>query len=268
MPRPRPPYPTSRGLFEKPTVVHNVETLAHVPAILARGPEWFASVGTAASKGTKVLSLSGKVARTGLVEVAMGTPLRAIVLDIGGGVRDGKSLKAVQVGGPLGGCLPASHLGVPLDYESLRDLGAAMGSGSLVVMDEDACMVDLARFLTDFIHRESCGKCIPCREGTRRMLEILERVTRSRGMEEGLGALERFHGVMYLSRLAEVIRDASLCGLGQAAANPVLSTLRWFRDEYEAHVYERRCPAGVCAELENGRAEGGVRSETRTAGDV
>jgi NADH:ubiquinone oxidoreductase subunit F (NADH-binding)/(2Fe-2S) ferredoxin len=261
MPRPRPPYPTARGLFEKPTVLHNVETLANVPAIVARGPAWFASVGTAASKGTKVFSLSGKVVRTGLVEVPLGTPLGRIVLDIGGGVPGGKTLKAVQVGGPSGGCLPASQLAVAADYESLRDLGAVMGSGGLVVVDEDTCMVDLARFFMDFIQRESCGKCIPCREGTRRMLEILQRITRSRGTEKGLDALERFHGVMYLNRLAEVIKDASLCGLGQAAANPVLSTLRWFRDEYEAHVYERRCPAGVCTELMNDNAECGMRNE-------
>jgi len=249
MPRPRPPFPAVSGVFGKPTVINNVETLANLPTLLELGAERFAAVGTAGSKGTKVFALSGKVARTGLIEVAMGTTVRQIVFDIGGGIPDGKAFKAVQIGGPSGGCIPASHLDIEIDYDSLKTVGAMMGSGGLVVMDEDNCMVDVAKFFMDFIQRESCGKCIPCREGTRHMLEILEAITRARRNETGYRALERFKGVMYLNRLAEVIRDTSLCGLGQSAPNPVLSTLRWFRAEYEAHVFERRCPAGVCREL-------------------
>jgi NADH:ubiquinone oxidoreductase subunit F (NADH-binding)/Pyruvate/2-oxoacid:ferredoxin oxidoreductase delta subunit/(2Fe-2S) ferredoxin len=249
MPRPRPPFPAIRGLFDKPTNVNNVETFANVPAILANGADWFASVGTEGSKGTKVFALSGKIQRTGLVEVAMGTPLREIVFDIGGGVPEGRTFKAVQIGGPSGGCIPTEHLDIEIDYESLKEVGAMMGSGGLVVMDDKTCMVDVAKFFMDFIQRESCGKCIPCREGTRRMLEILQRITTSRKTESGHDALHRFRGVMYMNRLAEVIKDTSLCGLGQTAPNPVLSTLRWFRDEYEAHIYERTCPAGVCTEL-------------------
>jgi len=249
MPRPRPPYPASRGLFGKPTVINNVETLANIPDIVARGDEWFASVGTATSKGTKVFALSGKIANTGLVEVAMGTTLRQIVFDIGGGIPHGKAYKAVQIGGPSGGCIPDSKLDIQIDYESLKTVGAMMGSGGLVVMDEDTCMVDVAKFFMDFIQRESCGKCIPCREGTRRMLEILQSLTRSRRGEQEIEALERFRSVMNLEHLATVIRDTSLCGLGQSAPNPVLSTLRWFRDEYEEHVYDRRCPAKACTEL-------------------
>ncbi len=249
MPRPRPPYPAVRGLFDCPTVINNVETLANVPALVQNGPEWFSAVGTATSKGTKVFALSGKVSRTGLVEVTMGTTLRSIVFDIGGGIPNGKNYKAVQIGGPSGGCIPAQHLDIEIDYESLKTVGAMMGSGGLVVMDQDTCMVDVAKFFMDFIQRESCGKCIPCREGTRRMLEILQRITRGRRTEKDGDALERFRGVMYLNRLAQVIRDTSLCGLGQTAPNPVLSTMRWFRDEYEAHIFERRCPSGVCNEL-------------------
>jgi NADH:ubiquinone oxidoreductase subunit F (NADH-binding) len=249
MPRPRPPYPAVRGLFGKPTVINNVETLANVPGIVVRGDAWFSGIGTASSKGTKVFALSGKVARTGLVEVAMGTSLRRIVFDIGGGIPDGRAYKAVQIGGPSGGCIPESHLDIDIDYESLKRVGAMMGSGGLVVMDESTCMVDLAKFFMDFIQRESCGKCIPCREGTRRMLEILESLTRSRRNEKEFDALERFRSVMSLEHLAQVIQDTSLCGLGQSAPNPVLSTLRWFRDEYEAHVYDRRCPAKGCGEL-------------------
>ncbi len=249
MPRPRPPFPAVSGLFGKPTVINNVETLANLPTLVGGGPDAFAALGTATSKGTKVFALSGKVARTGLVEVAMGTSLRQIIFDIGGGPPDGKAFKAAQIGGPSGGCIPEQHLDIQIDYESLKTVGAMMGSGGLVVMDEDNCMVDVAKFFMDFIQRESCGKCIPCREGTRHMLEILQSITRARRNETGVQALERFKGVMYLNRLAEVIRDTSLCGLGQSAPNPVLSTLRWFRDEYEAHVFDRRCPAHVCAEL-------------------
>jgi len=249
MPRPRPPYPSESGLFGKPTVINNVETLANVPDIVLKGAEWFSSLGTATSKGTKVFALSGKICNTGLVEVAMGTKLQDIIFNIGGGIPDGKAYKAVQIGGPSGGCIPKQHLDIEIDYESLQQVGAMMGSGGLVVMDEATCMVDVAKFFMDFIQRESCGKCIPCREGTRRMLEILQRITRGRGSETGVEALERFKGVMYLNRLAEVIKDTSLCGLGKSAPNPVLSTLRWFKDEYEAHIYERKCPAGVCSEL-------------------
>ena len=249
MPRPRPPYPATKGAFGKPTIINNVETLANVPEIARRGSAWFGSVGTEGSKGTKVFALSGKVRRAGLIEVAMGTTLRQIVFDIGGGVDGDDELKAVQIGGPSGGCIPAQHLDIEIDYESLKTVGGMMGSGGLVVMDRKTCMVDVAKFFMDFIQRESCGKCIPCREGTRRMREILERITRGRRSESGVDALERFKGVVYLQRLAEVIQDTSLCGLGQTAPNPVLSTLRWFREEYEAHIYDRKCPAGVCSEL-------------------
>ncbi len=245
MPRPRPPFPAVRGLTGKPTVINNVETLANLPVIAAKGAAFFNAVGTKASKGTKVFALSGKVARTGLVEVAMGTTIRRIVFDIGGGIPDGKAYKAVQIGGPSGGCIPTQHLDTQVDYESLKTVGAMMGSGGLVVMAEDTCMVDLAKFFMDFIQRESCGKCIPCREGTRRLLETLKCITRGRRKEDGFDALDRFHSIMQMPRLANVIRDTSLCGLGQTAPNPVLSTLRWFREEYEAHIYDRRCPAGV-----------------------
>jgi NADH:ubiquinone oxidoreductase subunit F (NADH-binding)/NADH:ubiquinone oxidoreductase subunit E/ferredoxin len=249
MPRPRPPYPSVRGVFGKPTVINNVETLANLPLIGANGPEWFSAIGTASSKGTKVFALSGKIRRTGLVEVAMGTPLRQIVTEVGGGPDEGRTFKAVQIGGPSGGCIPEKQFDILVDYESLKSAGAMMGSGGLVAMDDKTCMVDVAKYFMGFIQRESCGKCIPCREGTRRMLEILERITHSRRNEKGNEALERFQGVMNLERLADVIRDTSLCGLGNSAPNPVLSTLRSFRDEYEAHVYERTCSAGVCKEL-------------------
>jgi NADH:ubiquinone oxidoreductase subunit F (NADH-binding) len=249
MPRPRPPFPALSGLFGKPTIINNVESLANLPLLAANGDRWFSTIGTAGSKGTKVFALSGKVARTGLVEVAMGTKMRQIIFDIGGGIPFGKKYKAVQIGGPSGGCIPTQHLDIDVDYESLKTVGAMMGSGGLVVMDEDTCMVDIAKFFMDFIQRESCGKCIPCREGTRRMLEILQRITRGRRREKGIEALERFESVLHLQQLAESIRDTSLCGLGQTAPNPVLSTLRWFRDEYEAHIYERHCPAAACMEL-------------------
>jgi NADH:ubiquinone oxidoreductase subunit F (NADH-binding)/ferredoxin len=249
MPRPRPPFPAVKGLFGMPTIINNVETFANVPVVLAIGADEFASLGTTGSKGTKVFALSGKIARTGLVEVAMGASLSTIVYDVGGGAPGGKKIKAVQIGGPSGGCIPADKLDIEVDYESIKAFGAMMGSGGLVVMDEDNCMVDVAKFFMDFIQRESCGKCIPCREGTRRMLEVLEAITRGRKNEGATDALTRFKGVMYLNRLAETIKDTSLCGLGQTAPNPVLSTLRWFRDEYEAHIYDRKCPAGVCGEL-------------------
>ena len=248
-PRNKPPFPAIEGLFGKPTIINNVETLANIPRIVARGSAYFSAMGTDSSKGTKVFALSGKVRMTGLVEVTMGTKIRDIVFDIGGGPDEGRTFKAVQIGGPSGGCIPEEHLDIEIDYESLKSVGAMMGSGGLVAMDDKTCMVDVAKFFMDFIQRESCGKCIPCREGTRRMLEILERICRGPQNEKGVEALERFRGVMNLEKLAEVIQDTSLCGLGQTAPNPVLATLRWFRDEYEAHVYERNCPAGVCTEL-------------------
>ncbi len=249
MPRPRPPYPAVSGLFGKPTVINNVETLANIPAIVRNGAEWFSAVGTASSKGTKIFALSGKVNRTGLVEVAMGTTIRRVVFDVGGGIPGGKKFKAVQIGGPSGGCLPTALLDTPIDYESIKSAGAIMGSGGLVTLDETTCMVDLAKFFLEFVQNESCGKCIPCREGTKRMLEILEGITRPAHKEHGLDALVRFQGVLQLRELAETIKQTSLCGLGQTAPSPVLSTLRWFRDEYEAHVFERRCPAGACKDL-------------------
>ena len=251
MPRPRPPFPAVRGLFGKPTVINNVETFSNLPLLMGNGADWFSAVGTKTSKGTKVFALSGKVVRTGLVEVAMGTKVRDIIFAIGGGIPKGRTFKAVQMGGPSGGCIPTQHLDIDIDYESLKTVGAMMGSGGMVVMDDKNCMVDVAKFFMDFIQRESCGKCIPCREGTRRMLEILQRITRGRRNEKGVEALERFQGVLYLKRLAQVIQDTSLCGLGQTAPNPVLSTLRWFRDEYEEHIYDRHCRAGACTELLN-----------------
>ena len=249
MPKPRPPYPAASGLFGKPTIINNVETLANVPFVFQKGYEYFSSFGTATSKGTKVFALSGRVELTGLVEVEMGTTVREIVFSIGGGIPNGLKYKAAQIGGPSGGCIPESNLDIEIDYEKLKTVGAMMGSGGLVVMDENTCMVDVAKFFMDFIQRESCGKCIPCREGTKRMLEILEMITRSRAKETKTQALERFQGVMQLTELAEVIKSTSLCGLGQTAPNPVLSTLNWFRKEYDAHIYERRCPAGACKDL-------------------
>lgn len=249
-PRPRPPFPAVKGLFGKPSTVNNVETFANVPEIILGGPEAFASIGTEKSKGTKIFALSGKVRRTGLVEVAMGRTIDDVVMHIGGGVGDAKQCKAVQIGGPSGGCVPRRKFSTLIDYESLKGVGAMMGSGGLVVMDEDTCMVDLARFFMEFLQSESCGKCMPCREGTRRMFETLDMLTRPRGAETGDDALVRFQAVTALERLARVVQDTALCGLGNTAPNPVLSTLRWFRDEYEAHVYERRCPAGACTALD------------------
>lgn len=251
MPRPRPPYPAIKGLFGYPTVINNVETLANIPQIVLNGAEAFAKVGTENSKGTKVFALSGKVKRTGLVEVTMGTAVRNILYDIGGGIENNYNFKAVQIGGPSGGCLTNNHLDIKIDYESLKTVGAMMGSGGFVVMDENNCMVDVAKFFMDFIQRESCGKCIPCREGTKRMLEILESITKNYNKNDDTSDLDRFMGIIQLEQLAQVIKETSLCGLGQSAPNPVLSTLRWFRDEYEAHVYERTCPASVCTELIN-----------------
>ena len=248
MPRPRPPYPSVNGLFGKPTSINNVETLANIPAIFTRGAEWFASMGTEKSKGTKVFALSGKIKNTGLIEIPMGTTIRDIIYTIGGGILHDKKFKAVQMGGPSGGCVVEKNLDIPIDYDSLLKIGAMMGSGGMVVMDEDTCMVDIAKFFMDFIQRESCGKCIPCREGTKRMLEILESITRKPG-ENDYDALRRFKGVTQLEKLAQVIKESSLCGLGQSAPNPVLSTIQWFREEYEEHVFERKCRAGACQEL-------------------
>ncbi|HOJ05542.1 MAG TPA: NADH-ubiquinone oxidoreductase-F iron-sulfur binding region domain-containing protein [Bacteroidota bacterium] len=250
MPRPRPPYPAVSGLFGKPTVINNVETFANVTTVFKNGADWYGSIGTQTSKGTKIFALSGKVTNVGLVEVPMGTTLREIVFDIGGGIPDGKQFKAVQIGGPSGGALPVQVIDTPIDYENLKAVGAMMGSGGLVVMDETTCMVDLAKYFMTFIQSESCGKCIPCREGTKRLLEILERLSKSHRNETTQEeSLLRFQGMVYLERLASVIKDTSLCGLGQTAANPVLSTLQYFKEEYEAHLYERCCPAGACREL-------------------
>lgn len=240
MPKSRPPYPAVRGLWDKPTLINNVETLANVPKILLKGAEWFASMGTEKSKGTKVFALAGNINNTGLVEVPMGTTLREIVYDIGGGIPGDKKFKACQTGGPSGGCLPVEFLDTPVDYDSLISVGSMMGSGGLIVMDEDTCMVDVARFFLDFTQDESCGKCVPCREGTKRMLEILERITKGEGCMEDIDMLED---------LSETIKGASLCGLGQTAPNPVLATLRFFRHEYEAHIIDKRCPAGICQAL-------------------
>jgi NADH:ubiquinone oxidoreductase subunit F (NADH-binding) len=247
MPRPRPPYPTSAGLHGKPTVLNNVETLADVPVVIGRGAERYRALGRGDAAGTKVFALSGRVRNTGLVEVPVGTPLREIVYAIGGGAPAGHEVKAVQIGGPTGGCVPAGLLDVATDYGPLEELGAAMGSGGMIVMDERTCMVDIARFFTAFMSNESCGKCTPCREGTTRMHEILTGLC-ERPADEG-ARLERFRGVLHLEELANVVAETSLCGLGQAAANSVLSTLRYFRDEYETHVMETRCPAGVCEGL-------------------
>ncbi len=239
-PRPRPPYPALKGLFGKPTILNNVETYANIPQIILNGPEWFASMGTEKSKGTKVFALGGKIHNTGLVEIPMGTTLREVIEEIGGGIPGGKKFKAAQTGGPSGGCIPAEHFDIPIDYDNLISIGSMMGSGGLIVMDEDDCMVDIAKFFLEFTVEESCGKCTPCRVGTKRMLEILTKITKGQATMEDLDKLEE---------LCYYIKENALCGLGQTAPNPVLSTLRYFRDEYEAHILEKRCPAGVCKAL-------------------
>ncbi|MBU0650356.1 4Fe-4S binding protein, partial [bacterium] len=239
-PRPRPPYPSISGLFDKPTVINNVETWANIPVVILDGADWFSSIGTEKSKGTKVFALAGKVVNTGLVEVPMGTTLRNIVYDIGGGIPGGKRFKAIQTGGPSGGCLPEKFLDTPVDYESLAEAGSIMGSGGMIVIDEDSCMVSISRFFLEFTQSESCGKCTPCREGTKRMLEILTRITEGKGLE---GDIEK------LERLGNMIKKASLCGLGQSAPNPVLSTIKNFRDEYEEHIKDKKCRAGECSSL-------------------
>lgn len=241
-PTPKPPFPAQKGLFGKPTIINNVETFANIAQIILNGPEWFSSMGTEKSKGTKVFALGGKINNTGLVEIPMGTTLREIIYDIGGGIPNGKAFKAAQTGGPSGGCIPASHLDTPIDYDSLIAIGSMMGSGGLIVMDEDNCMVDVARFFLDFTVDESCGKCPPCRIGTKRMLEILERIVAGRGEE---GDIEK------LEHLGENIKNGALCGLGKTAPNPVLSTIKYFRDEYEAHIRDKKCPAGHCKALLN-----------------
>lgn len=241
MPRVKPPRTVEQGLFGKPTVLNNVETYANVPKIVQEGADWFRGIGTEGSPGTKAFALTGNVVNTGLIEVPMGTTLRKIIFDIGGGIRNGKKFKAVQIGGPSGGCLCLDeHLDLPLDFDSLQRIGAMIGSGGLVVMDEDTCMVEVARFFMNFTQRESCGKCVPCREGTKRMLEIVERIVGGQGRPEDLDLLEE---------LADTVKNTALCGLGKTAANPVTSTLRYFRDEYEAHVSEKRCPAKVCQKM-------------------
>ena len=240
MPRPRPPFPANQGLWGKPSVLNNVETYACVPQIILKGGSWFASIGTANSKGTKVFALTGAIENVGLVEVPMGTSVRDIIFEIGGGIPDGKKIKAVQLGGPSGGCIPESTLDTPIDYEEITKLGAIMGSGGLIVMDENSCMVDTARFFMEFCQEESCGKCTPCREGTKRMLEILTRICNGKGKDGDIELLEE---------IAPYVKDSSLCGLGQTAPNPVLTTIRYFREECEAHIYKNKCPAGVCKSL-------------------
>ena len=239
-PWPRPPFPAVRGLFQKPTILNNVETWANIPRIILNGPEWFSSIGTEKSKGTKVFAVNGKINNTGLVEVPMGTTLRTIIEDIGGGIPGGKKFKAAQTGGPSGGCIPAEHLDIPIDYDNLISIGSMMGSGGLIVMDEDTCMVDIAKFFRQFTVDESCGKCTPCRIGTKRLYEMLDRITKGQGTLEELDKMEE---------LCHYIKDNALCGLGQTAPNPVLSTLRYFRDEYLAHIVDKKCPAGVCKAL-------------------
>ena len=240
MPRPRPPFPAQQGIWGKPTFINNVETFANVPQIIRKGGSWYAGIGTENSKGTKVFALTGSVYNIGLVEVPMGTTLRTIIFDIGGGIPKKRTFKAVQLGGPSGGCIPEAFLDTPIDYESIAKVGAIMGSGGMIVMDNRTCMVDMARFFMDFIQEESCGKCPPCREGTKRMLQILEKITRGEGEPGDINLLEE---------LSASISDASLCGLGQTGPNPVLSTLRYFRDEYEAHIHDKKCPAKRCAAL-------------------
>ncbi len=239
-PRPRPPFPAVKGLFGKPTILNNVETYANIPRIILNGSAWFSSMGTEKSKGTKVFALGGKINNTGLVEVPMGTTLREVIEEIGGGIPNGKKFKAAQTGGPSGGCIPASQMDIPLDYDNLISIGSMMGSGGLIVMDEDTCMVDIAKFFLEFTVDESCGKCTPCRIGTKRMYELLDKISKGKATMDDLGKLEE---------LCIHIKENSLCGLGQSAPNPVLSTIRYFRDEYKAHIIDKHCPAGVCKDL-------------------
>ena len=244
-PRPRPPYPANYGLWGHPTLINNVETLANVPTIMRKGAEWFAEIGTPDSKGTKVFALAGRVRNTGLIEVPMGITLREIIYDIGGGIPDNKEFKAVQTGGPSGGCIPADHLDMPVDYESLREVGSIMGSGGMIVMDSSSCMVDVAKYFMDFCQTESCGKCVPCRAGTPQMYELLDKITAGEATLRDLDLLED---------LCDLVENTSLCGLGQTAPNPVRSTLRYFRDEYMEHIDNKHCPAGVCTFKETAEA--------------
>ena len=240
MPRPKPPFPANKGLFGRPTLINNVETLANIPVIMLNGADWFAQMGTETSKGTKTFALTGDVNNTGLIEIPMGTTLREIVFDIGGGMRDGKKFKAVQIGGPSGGCLTEEHLDIPMDYDNLIKAGAMVGSGGLVVMSDKTCIVEVARFFMNFTQNESCGKCVPCREGTKNMLAILQKIVDGKGEMEDIETLEK---------LALAVKDGSLCGLGKTAPNPVLSTLKYFKDEYIAHIKDKKCPAGVCSKM-------------------
>ena len=249
LPQSKPPYPAEKGLAGHPTIVNNIETLANLPAIMENGPIWFKSLGTKESRGTKIFSIAGKARLTGFIEIPMGTPISRIVYDIAGGVKNGKQLKAVQLGGPCGVCIPVQDLETPVGYESLQEIGSSLGLGGMIVLDEDTCMVNLSKYFMEFLQNESCGKCIPCREGTKRMLNILEEITRRPREETNHQTLDRFKGVMELERLAEVIRDTSLCGLGQNAPNPVLSSMKWFREEYEDHIFDRKCQAGICHDL-------------------
>jgi bidirectional [NiFe] hydrogenase diaphorase subunit len=250
-PRPRPPYPAASGLWGAPTLINNVETLASVPAIVRNGGAWYASIGTEKSPGTKVFALAGKINRTGLIEVPMGLSLRTILFEIGGGIPGGRAFKAAQTGGPSGGCIPAEHLDLPVDYESLAAVGSIMGSGGLIVMDDTSCMVDVAKYFMEFCRDESCGKCIPCRAGTVQMHELLEKMAAGEATLADLALLEE---------LAVLLRDTSLCGLGQTAPNPVVSTLRYFRDEYLAHITAKRCPARVCRMTSDGGKANGERA--------
>jgi NADH:ubiquinone oxidoreductase subunit F (NADH-binding)/ferredoxin len=240
IPRPRPPFPATSGVWGKPSNINNVKTYATVPMIINKGADWFKSIGSEKSKGTAVFALTGKIANSGLIEIPMGTPLRKIIFDIGGGIPDGKEFKAVQTGGPSGGCLPKNKLDLPANYEALTEAGSIMGSGGMVVMDEETCMVDIAKFFIDFTQEESCGKCTPCRDGTKVMLEMLNDISEGRGKEGDIETLEE---------LGTVVMDAALCGLGQTSANPVLTTIKYFRDEYESHIKDKRCPAKACNEL-------------------
>ncbi len=240
MPRAKPPFPANKGLWGKPTIINNVETLANIPTIINKGAEWFAAIGSEKSKGTKVIALTGKIRNTGLIEIPMGTPLKDIIFNIGGGIEGDKLFKAVQTGGPSGGCIPQQHIDLPVDYEGLKSVGSMMGSGGMVVLDETDCMVNISKFFLEFTQSESCGKCVPCRVGTKRLLEILTRITEGKGKKEDMDLLQE---------LAEDVRDASLCGLGMSAPNPVLSTLKYFRHEYEAHILHKKCPAKVCNKL-------------------
>ena len=244
-PRPRPPYPANYGLWGHPTLINNVETLSNVPTILRKGAEWFSNIGTSDSKGTKVFALAGRVENTGLIEVPMGITLREIIFEIGGGIPEGQEFKAVQTGGPSGGCIPAEHLDMPVDYESLREVGSIMGSGGMIVMDSSSCMVDVAKYFMDFCRSESCGKCVPCRAGTPQMYNLLEKITTGNATERDLEMLED---------LCDMVENTSLCGLGQTAPNPVRSTLRYFRDEYMEHIHNKHCPAGVCKFKETAEA--------------